>query len=412
LLSVRVFIGQKDGDVFKNATSYQLTLIFALAAIFVWLAQAAAFGYSPITGDGWAYLALAQGQLPEPPQTFHILTPWTAGYFFPANPLAGFAWIAALSFAGTTVMIDLLVMKVLPGATVGERCFAAGVFMATSTGAFMFRAYFLTDSASYFFLAAACVAVVYQRNALLAIITLIAVFNLETALFIGPVWLIFNLGRVNLAKLAGYGLAIFAPALAGYFLLHRTSLFFGKVMPNINLLDPATISKLWHDCLSWLGTDNIYYGLGICVFLAYSVVWPVAFRGLFAQVKKEGIKAAQPSISLWGFWLPVLAALAIVDWRRGFQPLFPAMAVSSIWGLRVMTRGVPKIMRFVFTVTTVIAAFVCTEAWWYTPMKPQVMIATAVWIGVTAIILVQSALRQKRDSFASDSFEEKGNLSI
>lgn len=132
----------------------------ALVAAAVWWLKTMVWGFKPPAGDGLVYLALAGGKEVAPPWSFHILTPRLAGLFFPGNPAEGFAWIAALSFVGTAAAVDVLLRRVGLNVTLRERALGVALFMATCTGAFMFRGYFLTDSLSYFLLAVAWLSVV------------------------------------------------------------------------------------------------------------------------------------------------------------------------------------------------------------------------------------------------------------
>lgn len=66
---------------------------------------------------------------------------------------------------------------------------------------------------------------------------------------------------------------------------------------------------IWRGTLSWLGTENVYYGLAVCVFLAYGPVWFVAARGLLSVLNDMRRKPVPPAVALWGLALPVLASL-------------------------------------------------------------------------------------------------------
>ncbi len=346
----------------------------------VFLAKWAIWGQQEIAGDGAAYLLMAKGGVVDPPQSFHILTPWLAAIISPSNPSNGFALIAGLSFLGTAICIGLLVRRVVPDVSSSERFLAVALFMATGTGAMMFRFYCFTDALSYFLLAVACVAILSNSDRLLMVVTLIGIFNRETALFSMPVWFIYNAGRGTWVSLIRRGVFVLGPAAIGYYILHHTSLIFGYEAPHLNYLMPENILLLWRISISWLGNDNIYLGLAICVFLAYGPVWFLSGCGVFSFYNVRQKDARRAFLSLWGLAIPVLATLMIVDWRRGFQPLFPVMVISGILGMRLWVSGPKRAGWWVIGFSTIVAAAICSESWWYPPMRIPVSIAAAVWV--------------------------------
>jgi hypothetical protein len=360
----------------------------ALVAAAVWWAKSIVWGFKAPVGDGLVYLAMAGGGEVAPPWSFHILTPRLAGLLFPRNPAAGFEWVAGLSFVGTALAIDVLLRKSELNDGVGERALGVALFMATCTGAFMFRGYFLTDALSYFLLAVACAASLYRRDGLVALVTAVGVFNRETAFFIIPVWLLLNVRVRPPAVLLRRSVLVFGPAVAAYVLLHHTPLFLGREPSNFNYLRPDNIAMIWRGTLSWLGTENIYYGLAICVLLAYGPVWPLAARGLLSALNGLRHKPLPPAVALWGLSLPVLASLIVVDWRRGFQPLFPAIIVSAILGVRAMTKRSPKYCRHLLAMTTAGAAAATTEAWEFQPIRRPVILAAGIWLSVVVFIRI------------------------
>jgi len=332
---------------------------------------------------------MASGGAGTPPWSFHVLGPRLAGFLSPANPIVGFFWIAAFSFVGTAVTMDLLLNKVGLGMTKAERALGVGLFMATCTGANMFRAYYMTDSVSYFLLAVACTATLYGRDAIVALVTLIGIFNRETAAFIIPVWIIANLRADAIAPLVRRFVAVFSPAVAAYLVLQHTPYVLGFEPTHLNYLNFQNMLMLWRITLSWLGTENIYYGLAICVFLAYGPVWFMAARGVRDAVSGLQWEELRPLVALWGLALPVAATLMIVDWRRGFQPLFPAITTSAVLGIRAMTRNRPAHCWVLLAVATTLAAAATSDAWWYHPMRTPVIIAMGPWLVILAFVLTR-----------------------
>jgi len=371
----------------KSRTSELLTI--ACAAALVWLIKWIVWGLAPLSGDGDMYVSMAGGGAGIPPWSFHVLSPRLAGILFPSNPIVGFFWIAAFSFVATAVTMDLLLSKVGLGITRGERALGVGLFMATCTGANMFRAYFLTDSVSYFLLAVACTATLYGRDAIVALVTLIGIFNRETAAFIIPVWIIANLRTDAIAPLLRRFILVFSPAVAAYLVLQHTPYVLGFEPTHLNYLDFQNMLMLWRITLSWLGTENIYYGLAICVFLAYGPVWFMAARGLREVFTRLQWQELRPLVALWGLALPVAATLMIVDWRRGFQPLFPAMTTSAVLGIRAVSRNRPAYCWGLLAVATIAAAAGTSDAWWYQPMRTPVIVAMGPWLAVTAFVLTR-----------------------
>ena len=367
--------------------------LFAAAAIaaLIWALKWFFWGAQPIDGDGPAYLRMARGEMVFPPQNFHILTPRLAGWLFPDDPMQGFIAIAVVSFVGATVAVDLILRKIEFKLSFAERALGTGLFFATCTGAFMFRNYFWTDSLSYFLLAVACAATLYGRNGLVAVATLVGVFNRETALFIIPVWIIYNFGKESVAVFLRRFALTFLPAFTGYYVLHKTPLFFGYDPLHLNYLEPEIMIQLFRETLGWLGTDNIFYGLSICVFLAYSAAWFLAAVGVLANFRLKNIAA--PSNALWALALPVLATLLLVDWRRGFQPIFPAVIVSAVLGVRLITANLPKFNWYLLAIASAVASAVMTEAWYSTPMRTPVIIAFSGWLAVLAFVLGFKFLR-------------------
>jgi hypothetical protein len=88
----------------------------------------------------------------------------------------------------------------------------------------------------------------------------------------------------------------------------------------------------------------------------------------------------------------VLASLIVVDWRRGFQPLFPAMITSAILGVRVMTERSPKYCWHLLAVATAVAAAATTEAWEFQPIRRPVMLALGMWLSVLVFIRIVTRL--------------------
>src|SRR5271165_2250847 len=166
----------------------QILITVSLSAL-VWALRWVLLGLQPVWGDGHVYVAMAAGAEGSPPWSFHILTPRLAVLLSGRDPVAGFFGIAGLSFilasAATVAMLGVGSLRMAPR----ERLLGAALFMAVYPGVAMFRAYFLVDSLSYALLAVACAAVVHRRDGLLALVTLVGIFNRETAFFVAPVWL-------------------------------------------------------------------------------------------------------------------------------------------------------------------------------------------------------------------------------
>ena len=356
------------------------------AAGLIWWLKWLVFGFQPLTGDGQMYIDMARGLPGEPPWSFHILTPRLAGLLFPGDPVKGFFWIAAGSFAGTAAAIDLLLRRVGFQTTRADRLLGVGLFMATCTGAFMFRAYFMTDSLSYFLLAVSCAATLYGRDGVVAAATLLGVFNRETAAFVIPVWIVWNARKYAIGALIERFAFVFGAAIAGYILLQYTPFVLGFEPTRFNYLSFENMLTLWRTTLSWLGTENIYYGLAICVFLAYGPVWFVAVRGVVAALTLSRDER-RPLIALSALLVPVLSTVMIVDWRRGSQPLFPAVIALAVLGIRALAAGRPGYCWMLLAVTTTLAAAVTTDAWSFTPMRTPVIIAMAPWLVVVTLVL-------------------------
>ena len=379
-------------------------LAVALAAAAVWCLKSAVWGLKAPVGDGLVYIAMAAGEEVAPPWSFHILTPWLAGLISPRNPVAGFVWVAGLSFVGAAAAVDVLLRRAGLNLTLGERVLGVALFTATCAGAFMFRGYFLTDSLSYFLLAVACAASLYRRDWLVALATAVGVLNRETALFVIPVWLLLNAGPRARAPLPWRFAAVFAPAAVVYLLLHHTPLFLGREPTHFNYLRPDNVAVIWRATRGWLGTENVYYGLAVCVLLAYGPVWPLAARGMLSVSDEFRRGPLTPVVALWGLALPVLASLAVVDWRRGFQPLFPALVVSAVLGVRVLTERAPRYCWHLLALTTAAAAVATTEAWESQPIRRPVIIAAGIWLGVLVFILMvaRTGARPRRADVAAD----------
>jgi hypothetical protein len=375
--------------------------VTAVAAALVWLLKWRLFGWERPIGDGPYYLAMAAGAEGSPPWSFHLLAPRLAGLISPDNPAYGFAWIAAASFILTSVTMVLILRKVYEFDLV-EQVLGVALFMTTCTGAFMFRGYFLTDSLSYLLLGLACAAALYRRDALLAVVTCIAVFNRETAFFIFPVWILLNIGAVSIPNLIKRFVFIVTPAAVAYFILHHTSLVFGHLPPHFNYLAPENVKKIWASNLSWLGTGNIYYGLAICVFVAYGPAWFLAAWGLYRAVTRLRWEAMRPLIALWGLALPVAATLIVVDWRRGFQPLFPAVIASAVFGFHSLTRSATQFDRRLLAAATVIAAVGTSEAWWLQPMRRSVFVGMGIWVSVLVFVLIRISFHERQHRPKSD----------
>jgi hypothetical protein len=376
----------------------------AVIAGLIWFFKWWFLGLAEPIGDGPYYLAMAAGAEGNPPWSFHILTPRLAGFISPNNPLNGFAWIAATCFVLTAVTMVLILRKVYKFQVV-DQVLGVALFMTTCTGTFMFRNYYLTDSLSYMLLGFACAAVLYRRDALLAVISSIAVFNRETAFFIFPVWILFNFGTAPIRILVKRFVLILAPVVAAYVVLHHTPLVLGHTPAHFNYLAPQNVAMIWKSNLSWLGTGNVFYGLAICIFLAYGPVWFLAAFGCYRAITRLQWQDMRPLIALCALILPVAATLIVVDWRRGFQPLFPAVITSAVFGFQVLSRRATKGERWLLVIATVIAAISTSEAWWLPPMRRPIVIGMLVWftaLGFTALRISQHE-RQHRATANLDS---------
>lgn len=372
-----------------------------VVAALLWLLKWYAFGFLKPIGDGLYYMAMAAGAEGRPPWSFHILAPRLAGLISPQNPAHGFAWIAAVSFVLTAMTMFLILRKVYEFELV-EQILGVALFMTTCTGAFMFRNYFLTDSLAYLLLALACAAALYRKDTLLAVVTCIAVFSRETAFFIFPVWILLNLGTGSIPALLKRFVFILTPAAVAYIILHHTSLVFGHMPQHLNFLDPKNMMMIWRSNLSWLGTDNVYYGLGIWVFLAYGPAWFLAGWGLYQSVTRLGWEAARPFVALWGLVLPVVATLIVVDWVRAFQPLFPAVVASAVFGFRALTRSSTNFERWLLAAATVIAAVGASEAWRLPPMRRSVFVSMVIWISVLLFVFIRTSRHESQRQTRAD----------
>ena len=360
----------------------------AFGSSLIWLGKWVVFGSQPLSGDGRTYLDMAKGNHGVAPWSFHVLTPRLAGALFPDNPSVGFFWIAAVSFVGTAILIDLLLRGVRLDLTLRERVLGVTLFIGCGTATQMFRAYYMTDSLSYFLLAASCTASVYRLDSLVALTTFVGVFNRETALFVLPVWLAMNIGTSSVLQIAKRLALVMGPAVAGYVILHFTPLILGFMPAHFDYMSWANILTLWNTTLAWLGTDNIYYGLAICIFLAYGPLWFMAAAGALS-LSQYAWTRRRPTISLWILALPVLFTLLIVDWKRGFQPLFPAMIVSSVIGIRQLSAARPRYCWSLLAATTAVASAITTDAWSASRMHPVIITAMVPWIAVASFVLTR-----------------------
>lgn len=378
---------------------YEGCIVVVITAA-IWGIHWLIWGAQPFVFDGQQYMNIAEGLAAVPPQSFHILTPKLAAFLLPNDPANGFIFISFVSFIGTGIMIDLLLQKQEFKTTFNERILGVLLFAATCTGVFMFHYYTFTDSLSYFLLAVACAATVYKKDLLVAVITAIAVFNRETAFFMFPVWLCFNFDRSAIPALLTRSVFVFLPAMLAYFTLHHTPLIFGDYPVHLNYLKPKVIMDLWYANLSWLGTSNIPYGLAVCVFLSYNIGWILAFTGWKHHYKQKN--CSHILNSLWMLWIPVLATLLIVDWQRGFQPLFIPVTVSAVLGARRITKEQRGATWNLVAAVSVAAAYAMTEAWFLIGrMRQYVAAGMGIWLLMLLILFVLQSYRKKQHSMAS-----------
>jgi hypothetical protein len=343
----------------------------ATAAV-VWFLRVWLFGRPPAAGDIQSYLDIARGVEPLPPWSLHLLTPWIAGTLFPATPLRGFWLVALTSFIASAAALERLLAHLRSPAK--ERALGVALFFATCTGVFMFRHYSLVDALSYCLLAWSCLWTLQRRDLRVASATAIGVLNRETALFVIPVWLWSNrgAGRRGLSR----SVAVFLPAALVYLLIHKTSWAYGHSPRQLDLLSPQVISSLWSANLSWLGSDIRSLGLGLCVMLAYGPAWLTAGLGLIRALRHPRGSVEEESIALWMVVLPSAFALTVgVDWRRGFQPLFCAVIVSAVLGLR----GLSGRRWAILAAATVAGSAAMTEAWWAPRMRGPIILALCLW---------------------------------
>ncbi len=361
-------------------------LAFAGFAITVWLVRWALLGMSAPIGDGLVYLDKAKGIHQDGAHFFHILSPSIAGLF--SDPICGYFALATFNFVGTSICLALLLRHPSFNATLAEVILGTALFMASYVGVSMFRSFFLNDSTAYFLLAVAATATLYQKNLIVSIVTLIGVFNRETAFFILPVWVIYQVGNTSLSRLAFRGLVFFLPAAIGYLLLHHTLLFVERYPQQFNFLSPTTMRRLWQGNLSWLGTNNVLAGLSICVFLSFGPTWFLSIRGYISILTDSDRKILRSLIALAALLLPVAASLLVVDWRRGYQPLFLMVIPSAVLGVRAMTVRLPHYHWFVLATGIILGTGICSEAWWITPMRTPVAIGLAISFFSIVFVLV------------------------
>jgi hypothetical protein len=375
----------------------QTTKDIALACLiagFVWVAEWAAIGIaSPYRGDGATYLAMASGAEGDAPWSFHILTPRTAGAIAPRNPAHGFFAIAGFSFLVATGSVVLMLSAKPLAMDRRERFLGALLFMSVYPGVAMFRTYYLTDSVSYALLALAIAAAIHQWDIAFAIVTLVGVFNRETALFAAPVWLTLNFGRFRLDKLFLRSILVFSPAVAGYLVLHFTPLFFGHWPVHFDYLSAAGVQELWRYTAHTLGTPNVAYGLAICVFLAYGPMWFLAAHGYWRAISQRD-RALPYLLSMGTLAFPTALALNVVDWRRGFQPLFPAMITATILGLRPLSCAGSRMSWPLAAAGTVLATYAVTTAWWSPRISVVVGITMPIWMMLMAALSISTRVRK------------------
>ena len=188
---------------------------------------------------------------------------------------------------------------------------------------------------------------------------------------------------------------ILTPVATAYILLHHTPIFLAQMPGNFNYLHPENIVAIWRSNLSWLGAGNVYYGLAICVFLAYGPAWFLALSGLYLAVRFPRWEAKRAFVALWGLALPVAASLLLVDWRRCFQPLFPAVICWAVIGFHILTRRSRPFEGWLLVGATTIAAAGAAEAWWIQPMRMPVIIGIGIWISVLSFVLLRSSINDR-----------------
>lgn len=339
------------------------------------------------------YFAMAGGGDAPAPWSFHILTPRLAGSISPGRPANGFFAIAGFSFLLASAAVVVMLRAKSFGMEARERLLGAMLFMAVYPGVAMFRSYFLTDSLSYALLAVAVAAAVHHRDSVVALVTLIGVFNRETALFVGPVWLALNFGRFSIGWLVLRSLLVFTPSVVGYILLHHTPFFFGHLPAHFNYLSSDGIKELWASNLHSLGTKNVPYGLAVCLLLAFGPVWIVAAYGYFRAITRRD-QVLRPLLALSTLVIPMSLALIVVDWRRGFQPLFPAVVTAGVIGLRAFASSHHRMSWYVAAGGTVLAANFTTDAWWSRRIAIPVAIYMSLWICLMTLVLVYNWARK------------------
>lgn len=370
----------------ESFSVHEVSRVVLIAAI-VWSLRWATLGLHPPAGDGGMYFAMANGAEVPAPWSFHILTPRLAGSIAPGRPAIGFFAIAGFSFLLTSTAVVVMLAAKSFGMDARERLLGAMLFMTVYPGVAMFRSYELTDSLSYALLAVAVAAAVHHYDSILALATLIGVFNRETAFFVGPVWLALNIGRFSLGRLIFRSVLIFAPSAVGYILLHYTALFFGHLPAHFNYLSIAGITELWALNRPFLGTKSVVYGLAICVVLAFGPVWFIAGYGYFRSITRRD-EVLKPLLALGTLAIPMAAALIVVDWRRGFQPIFPAVVTAGVIGLRAFSASHLRMSWYVAAGGTVLAANFVTEAWWSRKIAVPFTISMSLWICLMALVLV------------------------
>ncbi len=385
----------QDGSVESIAVGESIW-IAAFAGV-VWLIKWFTFGLQPVWGDGLVYLLMAKGVEGDPPHYCHILGPRIAGLF--PDPTLGFFLLGALSFVGTSVTMGILLRHPSFASTFPERLLGVAFFMASYVGVAMFRAFFLNDALAYWLLSIACAGTIYRRDRIVSLATLLGVFQRETALFVIPVWVANQIRTYSPGRLLARFVWVFTPAFAGYILLHKTSLFFGRRPPQFIWWSPDVAYRLWRTNLEWLGTRSILTGLGICVILSYGPAWLVAVRGFTRAILGKEQKLAGVLVDLSGLALPVGLSLLVVDWRRGFQPLFLLIIPSAVIGCRMITSRHQDWHWYIFSLGTSVATGLSAEAWWISPMRVPVALAGIVWLVVllTAVIGVRDTPMRKHE---------------
>lgn len=297
------------------ASGLRLMLV-AMGAVAILIVLCRFISPAAIVGDAVHYLDMASGVGAPPPYGLRILTPWLVS-LLPIPPQKGFYVINITSLLLTAGLLGYWVHSYLGRREFGWLVLAVLSFMCSFGVVFHLIDPWLVDPVTYAFLVAQMIALAAHREIVFLILTIIAVLNRETALFLLPTWGLMRVaGQKSLMKSGQRLLPGLVPLGILVLLLLNAS---GGHSPQLAPLVKEMLRTKLHPIFLRKFMTEVWLSFGLFWLLALLDSW-------------QGKRVYLPYLP---FMFLVVAQLAVAtDTRRLLFMLFPLVYGAAIRTLK------------------------------------------------------------------------------